>query len=285
MGRIAFFHSQQSGNRCEAGDTERDHMSRIIYRSAEIVAGHGHEVIVCPFEGYVPDGKINYKDNVVWGNDQHRTKPLDFIVSGHSNAMGGSLVAWYPGNEFGKKLAMALKARLDPVVPDTCGTRDNLLVSEIVDTDATTVLIEAFRHDTVEGARFIHENIESLAQAIADGCLDILGRKADPLVSTTPAPPVWTPPEPPVIAEPLLREDGVFGPLTIKRLQREVGATQDGIWGPSSKRATQRWLGVVADGLFWNRSIKALQSRVGAKIDGVWGPATTKAIQHFLNTR
>ena len=130
MARIIFVHSIQPVNRCKAGDSERDHMTRIMTRAAEMVREHGHEVLVGPFGDYNANGKANFDDNVDFINDQHRSKPVDAVVSGHSNANGGSLVAWYPGNAFGKKLALAIKARLGRITPDRVGERDNLLVPE-----------------------------------------------------------------------------------------------------------------------------------------------------------
>lgn len=274
---IGLIHAQQN-NPCEAGDTERDHTHRIITRTAELVAAHGHDVEVGPDADRTGDGRVDFYDNVAWVNDRHRARPFHFVVSGHTNAVGGSLVAFYPGNRMGEQLARAIKARLDPVVPDTCGVRDNLLVHEVAKTLPTVVLTESYRHDTADGAKFIHDHIEAIAQAHADGILDVIGRRDNP--EPVPATPVAVRPD----EFRLLTVDGIRGPLTIKALQRWVGATQDGKLGPDTTRRLQRKLGGLdVDGVLGPLTVKALQRRVGARVDGLWGEETTRRLQAFLN--
>lgn len=36
--------------------------------------------------------------------------------------------------------------------------------------------------------------------------------------------------------------DGVVGPITVRALQRRVGAYPDGAWGPDTTKALQRYL-------------------------------------------
>src|SRR4051812_7074846 len=77
--------------------------------------------------------------------------------------------------------------------------------------------------------------------------------------------------------------DGVFGPATIRALQRALGVAVDGQFGPVTQKALQSRLGVAADGVIGPITIRALQRRVGATVDGQWGPETTKALQRALN--
>ena len=94
-----------------------------------------------------------------------------------------------------------------------------------------------------------------------------------------------------------LVEDGQFGPQTIKRLQKAVGAVQDGVWGPETKRKISAWLGISSIFELTNKDhVRALQSRIGLpkkEQDGVWwqprskryGSITTTALQKYLNAR
>jgi len=279
--RIAIIHSQQPTNRCNFGDTERDHMRPIALRAAELVREHGHEVIVGPIYDTTRDGKVDFYDNVAWLNAQHKAKPVQFAVSFHSNAVGGSLVAWYPGNAAGEKLARAIKARLDPVVPDSCGTRDNLLVHEIAKTNPTVVLTESYRHDTDAGAKFIHANGEAIARAHADGILDIIGRKA-PYVHP-PVPPVVVPvPEPePVPTPPVAVARGLARVASVNLAQREDAADAAAAWLGGTLRASAYLLQectygmavAIAKGLGWTDSAGRPCWRVDENRNAVvWDP-------------
>ena len=89
----------------------------------------------------------------------------------------------------------------------------------------------------------------------------------------------------PVAAPGVLEVDGVFGRLTIKRLQKFLGVTQTGWWDEASKRQMQKFLGVKVDGVFGPVSTKALQELVGADVDGAWGKQTTSKLQAWLNAQ
>jgi peptidoglycan hydrolase-like protein with peptidoglycan-binding domain len=67
-----------------------------------------------------------------------------------------------------------------------------------------------------------------------------------------------------------LAEDGQLGPVTAKRVQRELGVTQDGVWARLTVRALQRRVGAGDDGLLGPKTTKKVQARVGAKVDGIW---------------
>lgn len=76
--------------------------------------------------------------------------------------------------------------------------------------------------------------------------------------------------------------DGIFGPETIRALQKFLNVTQDGVFGAQTKKALQTRLGIPADGWFGAASTKALQKYMGQVQDGVWGSVTTKALQKDL---
>lgn len=103
-----------------------------------------------------------------------------------------------------------------------------------------------------------------------------------------------------------LRQDGQFGPLTKKALQRMLAGIKiytgriDGDFAKMSVTALQRWLTRMGpykrysiDGKWGYYTTRALQSflrtkrigqgRYGGLRDGVFGPVTIKALQEFLN--
>lgn len=106
-----------------------------------------------------------------------------------------------------------------------------------------------------------------------------------------------------------LVEDGVFGTLSMKALQKLFGTPQDGciggqtahlkkyhkgfaagvikygVNGSTLVKAIQKYLGLKdPDGLLGPNTIKAIQKKVGVTADGVWGPATSKAVQKWINS-
>lgn len=84
-----------------------------------------------------------------------------------------------------------------------------------------------------------------------------------------------------------IKEDGSFGPETIKALQIELGLTGadvDGSFGPKTIRALQAAIGAPVDGSFGPTTIKHLQVLVGANVDGSFGLETVTKLQRFLNS-
>lgn len=97
--------------------------------------------------------------------------------------------------------------------------------------------------------------------------------------------------------------DGVFGKVTVKRLQealRDKGyydGVIDGVFGPMTAKALQRYLAklgyykMAVDGSFGHFSTIALQNwlrnlgyyTTAYIVDGVWGKVTTKCLQQALN--
>lgn len=97
--------------------------------------------------------------------------------------------------------------------------------------------------------------------------------------------------------------DGVFGKVTVKRLQKALrdkgyyDGVIDGVFGPMTAKALQRYLAklgyytMAIDGSFGHFSTIALQNwlrnlgyyTTAYIIDGVWGKVTTKCLQQALN--
>lgn len=105
--------------------------------------------------------------------------------------------------------------------------------------------------------------------------------------------------------------DGIFGPLSIRRLQAVMGTAQDGViseqpftnrpfvpgagdgwqWvtarpqGSTVIRAWQARVGATADGYFGKQSVMASQRFLGVNVDGFAGPITMRAWQSWLNNQ
>ena len=92
-----------------------------------------------------------------------------------------------------------------------------------------------------------------------------------------------TKPKPKPHAPKGLSEDGDFGPLTKKALQRALGVTADGSIGPITIKALQRHVGASVDGSWGPLTTKALQRHLHVKADGKFGPISTAALQRRLN--
>ncbi|GAA0976158.1 N-acetylmuramoyl-L-alanine amidase [Nocardiopsis tropica] len=89
-------------------------------------------------------------------------------------------------------------------------------------------------------------------------------------LSSTPAPPAKpSGPDPLVV-------DGRLGGLTAKAVQRVLGVKADGVWGPVTVKALQRRCGLTGsavDGILGPQTIRAVQRRVGLTgraVDGIW---------------
>lgn len=110
---------------------------------------------------------------------------------------------------------------------------------------------------------------------------------AQALAHTGLKPPVG--PLPPVVKKPTgkiwLKVDGALGRATRARLQQFLGTSPDGVWGPITVKAIQRWVSATQDGDLGSQTWRGIQRKVGAKPDGVPGPITIALLQRYLNAR
>lgn len=79
-----------------------------------------------------------------------------------------------------------------------------------------------------------------------------------------------------------LKVDGVFGPLTIKELQRQLGVKADGKFGPVTVKALQKKVGVKQDGIYGQKTKKAYRRKLGLA-ENAPVKTTVKALQRALN--
>lgn len=114
-----------------------------------------------------------------WGADLHT--PI------HTNAFNGEVMGTrifsYDLVGEGYKAAVAIFEELAPITP---GTSENIkaypALYEVRASNAPCVYIEVDFHDTVEGAKWIIENVEAIAEAICRGICKYFGEEYIPPV-------------------------------------------------------------------------------------------------------
>ena len=285
MSYDVFAHSRQPSNAYAGGSNEADQMASLTGQLADLARSwYGRSIVTPPRVDYNSDGAESFYDNYLWINDHARDAASSCIF--HSNAMGDSMIL-AADNAASRALRDRMIAALNRAAIMPFGdvwTAYERQVSELTKPVVPIrLVVEVGQHDRADYADWLRRGIAdgSLARKLIVPIAEARGwtRVADPLVVTTP-----TPTPAPVSDFRLLAVDGVRGPLTVKALQRWVGATQDGILGPDTTRALQRKLGgLVVDGKLGPLTVKALQRRIGASVDGVWGEQTTRRLQAFLN--
>ena len=92
-------------------------------------------------------------------------------------------------------------------------------------------------------------------------------------------------PNSPVIREPIIKIDGLWGKGTTKALQRALGTTVDGvISGQYSNSTTKMIYSVDFKTNTGSSTVAALQKKIGASVDRYIGPETIRALQKYLGT-
>lgn len=127
--------------------------------------------------------KLQAKGHTVYGNDNSMTlaeriaasnnADVNVHVALHSNAGGGTgpEVWYYTTSTNGKRLAQCI---IDEIVdvpncPNSRGIKASTGYQELKGTNAPAVIIEVAFHDRLSDANWIINNMNSIAQAIADG--------------------------------------------------------------------------------------------------------------------
>jgi N-acetylmuramoyl-L-alanine amidase len=161
--------SQQSWNKCKFGDTEQDHTYLIAQAVAELLKVYDCNVCVVPkvsgTENETLQKVVDYSNAFVKNN----TGNLSFHLDLHSDAGGGNGCTGFYLSESGRGFIQAVYNSLSlisPWVDRGISKRDFYVLRE---TDAVAGLIEIAFHDNVDGANWIHGNIQKIAQAITTG--------------------------------------------------------------------------------------------------------------------
>lgn len=164
--------SNQDANIYAIGNTNEMIQCNIIAEAVEeYLLEHGFNVKRAPMnqDMYVTIDESNY-----WGADLH--------VPIHTNAFdgsltGGTLIMIY--NFADTENVKAARNILDSLAPITPGSdyplKQRKDLHELSDIEAMSVYVECEHHDTVEGASFIINNTDKIAEAIAKGICNYYG--------------------------------------------------------------------------------------------------------------
>ncbi|MEE0762979.1 MAG: N-acetylmuramoyl-L-alanine amidase [Acutalibacteraceae bacterium] len=164
--------SNQDANIYAIGNTNEMIQCNIIAEAVEeYLLEHGFNVKRAPMnqDMYVTIDESNY-----WGADLH--------VPIHTNAFdgsltGGTLIMIY--NFADTENVKAARNILDSLAPITPGSdyplKQRKDLHELSDIEAMSVYVECEHHDTVEGANFIINNTDKIAEAIAKGICNYYG--------------------------------------------------------------------------------------------------------------
>lgn len=165
--------SQQGANLYKYGNTtEKDQCNKIAVYAETALKRCGFDVKRAP-KGQAVEGSIKECNN--WGAD------LDVII--HTNAYngkltGGTLVMLYNNDAENVKAGTAILNAVKPLSPGTdYSLRFRPELMELNSTRCTAVYLEVEFHDTVDGAKWIIENVEKIGEAIAKGVCNYYGVK------------------------------------------------------------------------------------------------------------
>lgn len=161
--------SNQDGNRYAYGNTtEYEQCGKIAEAEKKALERCGFDVMLMHDEDMAT--KVSAANN--WG--------ADLYIPIHTNAFNGSVMGTrmffgQAGGE-GEKLCKAIFARLAPITP---GTSENYKsypgLYEIGHPTAWSAYIEVEFHDAPEGAKWIVEHTEDIAEAICKGVCEYAG--------------------------------------------------------------------------------------------------------------
>lgn len=164
--------SNQDANTYSYGDTNEMIQCNKIAQAVEVyLLAHGFEV------KRAPQGQDMYDtidESNEWGADLHipiHTNAFNYTVT------GGTMVMVYDFKD--PENTKAARCIYDSLAPVTPGPDQGVLtrtdLHELSDIEAMSVYVECEYHDTVEGASFIINNIELIAEAISKGICNYYG--------------------------------------------------------------------------------------------------------------
>lgn len=166
--RVYISPSTQQHNKTALGDTEENVMHMIADKLVPLLKDSGIEV----FRG-------KKEQTLAQMVTESNNLAVDCHVAIHSNATGTSAIArgctifHYPNSKKGKALAEHIYKHLEALTPTKDrGIVENSTFYELKQTKAPATLIEVDFHDNFDGAKWIMDNIENIAEAIAQGICD-----------------------------------------------------------------------------------------------------------------
>lgn len=142
--------------------TEADRMQQLSSKVKSKLEAKGHTV-------YGSDNSLTLSQRIAASNNAG----VACHVALHSNAGGGTgpEVWYYTNSNNGKRLANNIIAEITDVsnCPPSRGVKASTGYAELNQTSAPAVIVEVAFHDNANDAAWIIDNMDAIAQAIADG--------------------------------------------------------------------------------------------------------------------
>lgn len=196
--------SSQPWNNCKMGDTEEQHQREIAFETKNYFdKDNRFKCVVCPeFFGMTEDQRLSeavrLSDKFYYENGQNT-----WHIALHSdayNAKVNGFSCFYVGDGSSKKLAEIFCKNFAKISPWGLRQLREYPGLKEMKTEASSILVETNFHDTVEGAKWIHDNKKKIALCVYQSACEAEGFK--PLTfdeekkpSTPPNTTVVTPPD------------------------------------------------------------------------------------------
>lgn len=159
--------SSQWWNSCQAGDTEEQHQRKIAFATKALFdKDNRFNCVVCEeFFNMTEDQRLTRAvelSDQFWYANNKNSWHLALHSDAYNNKVNGFSV-FYTGEGSGKKLAQIFAQEFAKISPwGLRQLRDYSALKEMK-TKASSILVETNFHDTVEGANWIHANINNIA--------------------------------------------------------------------------------------------------------------------------
>ena len=165
--------SAQEGTYYVTGQTEEQMMNRLADAVEADLVRAG-----VTYRRNSPEMSVN---QIIRDSNQH---PTDLHVALHSNAAPegqygryrGIIAYYYPGSVEGKRAAEIMAENFRRIYPDPNLVRikETRSLGELRYTKEPAVFLEIGYHDNTQDARWVAENIETIAETVTDGILQYL---------------------------------------------------------------------------------------------------------------
>lgn len=179
MKNIVLSCSQQTGNKCLLCPSEEHHTHIVASKVAELLKGYDANVLLLPkeisgTESEVLNKVVNLSNEFIRANSG-KGWHLDIHTDGGYSATGSSGFFLSEGGKFFIQNIHKEVSALTPFLDGNVSKRDNLYVLRA--TDAVAGLIEICFHDKPNEAKWLHDNMDAIAQAITKGLVEACGLK------------------------------------------------------------------------------------------------------------
>lgn len=177
MKNLVIAYSQQRQNKCRMGDTEHDHMYLIAQALYLFLKPYNElNLYLIPPQNTGSDSG-NLRAATQLSNEFIKKYGPGYHIELHSDAGAyakGASGLYY--SDAGKKFINPIMEKLKALTPwGDVGIRQHKELYALKNTKAIAGLIEVSFHDNLQEAKWIHDNIQIIAETIGKGILDYFG--------------------------------------------------------------------------------------------------------------